>query len=351
MAGALKVGLIGAGGIAVQHGIGWLANAPRAEIVAVADVSAVRAQSFATSYSDGARVYEGIGDLIADPEVEAVDICLPHHLHTEAIVAAARAGKAILCEKPLCTTLEDAACIDEALRESGVTFVMAHNQLFQPSLIEARRLLASGVLGTTYIARSIEAFQNQGTSAAQIASDLKTGESRWAWRSDPVRMGGGEILDTGWHGSYRLLALADSRPVEVTAILDRFRMADLPSEDTGLLLVRFESGMLGEMLTSWAFATANDWQFEVMAEHGSVAGGKTATLHRLHGWSSPAEQTNEPVHSFTAEITYFLDVLQLGVTNLAPFETGARVLQLTKAAYQSAETGRPVRLPERPFEL
>jgi predicted dehydrogenase len=212
-------------------------------------------------------------------------------------------------------------------------------------------LLASGVLGTPYIVRSIEAFQNQGASALQVAAALRTGESPWAWRSDPVRMGGGEVLDTGWHGSYRLLALADSRPVEVTAILDRFRMADLPSEDTGLLLVRFDSGVLGEMLTSWAFATVNDWHFEVMAEHGSIAGNRTRTVHRLHAWAEPAELDNEPAHTFTAEITHFLDVLQLEVPNLAPFETGARVLQLTKAAYESAATGRPVRLPERPFEL
>ena len=349
---ALKVGLIGAGGIAAQHGVGWVANRPRGEIVAVADVSAVRATQFAETYSEGAQTYENFTDLIADPAVEAVDICLPHHLHTEAIIAAAEAGKAIFCEKPLCTTIEDAARINEVLARTGVTFVMAHNQLFQPSLIEARRLLRNNALGKPYILRSVEVFQNQGASAAQTAADLVTGESRWAWRSDPARMGGGEVLDTGWHGTYRLLALADSRPVEVTAVMDRFLMTNISTEDTGLLLVRFESGVLGEMLTSWAFSTVNDWHFEIMAEHGSMAGNKTVTAHKLHAWSTPAMQVNEPVHTFTAEITHFLDVLQLGVPSLAPFATGARVLQLTKAAYQSAAAGgSPVMLPENPYEL
>lgn len=351
MAKTLKVGLIGAGGIALQHGIGWTANAPRGNVVAVADVSAVRAEQFADRFSDGARIYSGIEEIVADPEVEAIDICLPHHLHTEAVIAAAQAGKAIFCEKPLCTTIDDAARINAVLQETGVTFVMAHNQLFQPSLIEARRLLTSGVLGTPYIARSIEVFQNQGASAAQAAADLVTGESRWAWRSDPARMGGGEVLDTGWHASYRLLALANSRPVEVTAVMDRFLLRDLPSEDTGLLLVRFESGLLGEILTSWAFSTVNDWHFEVMAEYGSLAGNRTVTAHRLHAWDQPSERRNEIAHTFTAEITHFLDVLQLGVPNLAPFDTGARVLQLTKAAYQSVETGCPVKLPANPYEL
>lgn len=351
MAETLRVGIIGAGGIAVQHGIGWRANAPRGEVVAVADVSPARAHKFANAYATNASIHDSIAAIVADPEVQAVDICLPHHLHTEAIIAAARAGKAIFCEKPLCTTLADAELIGTALQESGVTFVMAHNQLFQPSLIEARRLLASGVLGKPYIARSVEVFQNQGASLTQAAADQATGESRWSWRADPARMGGGEVLDTGWHASYRLLALAGSRPLRVTAVMDRFLMADLPSEDTGLLLVRFESGMLGEILTSWAFSTVDGWHFEVMAEHGSVAGHQNRTMHRLHAWNTHAELVSEPAHTFTAEITHFLDVVQLGVPNLAPFETAARVLQLTKGAYLSAETGQPVDLPENPYTL
>jgi predicted dehydrogenase len=348
----LKVGLIGAGGIATQHGIGWQANTARAELVAVADVSPVRAEQFATTYADSAETYASYEHLIANKAVEAVDICLPHHLHAPAIIAAAKAGKAIFCEKPLCTTIEDAKKIHDVLEETGVPFVMAHNQLFQPSVIEARRLLASDALGRPYIVRSIEVFQNQGTSAAQIAADEKTGESRWDWRADPARMGGGEVLDTGWHGSYRLLALAGSRPVEVTAVMDRFAMTNLSTEDTGLLIVRFENGVLGEMLTSWAFSTVNDWHFEVFAQYGSMAGNQTILAHKLHNWKVAAEQPYAPVHTFTAEISHFLDVLQLGVPSLAPFDMGARVLQLTKGAYQSvANGGLPVQLPENPYEL
>ena len=349
----LKVGLMGAGGIARQHGVAWRSNAPRGEIVAVADVSEARARAIADDYTGGrARLYDGIESLLTDPEIDAVDICLPHHLHTEAIIASARAGKAILCEKPLCTTLDDAARIDAALRESGVTFMMAHNQLFQPSLIEARRLLGAGTLGTPYFFRSMELFQNRAALSARATatSALPPGESPWAWRSDPQRMGGGEILDTGWHGTYRLLALANDRPIEVWATLGRFFLSDLPSEDTGLLVVRFASGTIGEMVTTWAFASVNAWQFEVMGELGSIAGAGTRTLHQVHTWPEPAERVSEPVHTFTAEVTHFLDVVQLGVPNLAPFETGARVLQLTKAAYLAAAEGRPVALPESPLE-
>ena len=347
----LKVGIVGAGGIAVHHGIAWAAHAARAEIIAVADISAARAHSLADRFSGGrARVYDGIEALLTDPEVEAVDICLPHHLHTAAIIAAARAGKAILCEKPLCTSLDDAAAIDAVLRETGVAFVMAHNQLFQPSLIEARRLLAAGTLGRPYVLRSVEAFQNIAALTGQAFVPLAEGESPWAWRADPARMGGGEVLDTGWHATYRLLALAgDDRPVEVTAMMDRFFLPGVPSEDTGVLLVRFASGAIGEIITSWAFAPVGAWQFEVMAEHGSVAGGKTSTVHQLHQWPAVAELRNDPVHTFTAEMPHFLDVVQHGAPNLAPFAAGARVLQLIKAAYRSVEEHCPIALPEDPL--
>ncbi len=349
--GTLKVGIVGAGGIAGQHGVAWRANAPRGEIVAVADISAPRAQWLAERYgADGARTYDGIDALLEDPEVEAVDICLPHHLHTSAIVAAARAGKAILCEKPLCTSLEDAAVIGDVLRKTDAVFVMAHNQLFQPSLVEARRLLTIGALGRPYLFRSIELFQNRGAVSGESSSFLPPGESPWAWRADPTRMGGGEVLDTGWHASYRLLALADSRPVEVTALTDRFLLPGEGSEDTGIVLVRFAGGAVGEILTSWAFASVGGWQYEVMGEQGSLAGSGQATFHQVHRWPQPAEYRHDPVHTFTAEVAHFLDVVQRGVPSLAPFETAARVLQLTMAAYRSAADKRAVALPADPLQ-
>jgi predicted dehydrogenase len=348
----LKVGIVGAGGIARAHGIGWQKSAARAEIVAVADVEPGRAQYLADQYgSSRAEIYPNIESLLTHPGLDAVDICLPHDLHTRAIIAAARAGKAILCEKPLCTSLADAVAIDAVLRETGVPFVMAHNQLFQPSLIEARQLLAAGMLGRPFVLRSIEVFQNRSALLGQTGHhSLGPGESPWAWRTDLKRMGGGEVLDTGWHASYRLLALANDRPVEVTAMTDRFLIPGLPAEDTGLLLVRFANGAIGEIITSWAFAAVGGWHFEVMAQNGSLAGSATKLVHQLHGWPAPAERAYEPVHTFTAEIAHFLDVVLRGAESMATFAHGARVLQLTMAAYRAVAERRAIALPENPLE-
>lgn len=347
----LRIGIVGSGWMGHVHAGAWLSNAPRARVVAVADVSPARASHLAAELGgDGIVSYADLATMLAETELDAVDICLPHHLHTEAILTAAAAGKAILCEKPLCTTLDDAATIRDALETSGVVFMAAHNQLFQPSLVEARRLLASGALGRPFYFRSIEAVQNRGFASGRVPIELGGGENPWSWRADPARMGGGEVLDTGWHATYRLLALAEERPVEVTAMMDRFVVKQLTAEDTGVIMVRFASGAIGEILTSWAFNPVGNWSFEVGAEHGSLAGAKDRLVHQLHGWPEPVATMNEPSlpRTFSSEVAHFLDIVQKGEPSLSTFDHAARVLQLTLAAYTAAETHQVVTLPEDP---
>ena len=336
----------------VVHATAWHTNAARAEVVAVADVSTARARDVADRFTDGrARTFSSPADLLADPAVEAVDICLPHHLHAETVGLAARAGKAILCEKPLCTTLDEAAAIGHVLRETGVPFMCAHNQLFQPSLIEAQRLLAAGSLGDVFLVRSIEASQNRMFRTGRLPVEIAAGESSHAWRADLKRMGGGEVLDTGYHAAYRLLALAGERPVEVLAMTERYFVQEIDAEDTGLVLVRFASGMLGEIVTSWAFSLPGDWQFEIGAARGSLAGSPTRLLRRVYDEPQVTEETNQEVHTYTSEVTHFLDVLQQGEPNRAGFEHAARALQLIQAAYRSAAERRAVTLPETATSL
>lgn len=352
MADVLNVGIIGGGWMGVVHAQGWHSNSSRARIAAVADVSDGRARYISDRYANGqARIYSDLGDLLADPKVDAVDICLPHHLHTDAIIQAAQGGKAILCEKPICTDIADVGRIRSALAETGVIFQAAHNQLFQPSLIEARRLLSEGALGRPYVIRSIEAGRNRGFQTGQAPVEMGQGESSFGWRADLQRSGGGEVLDTGWHATYRLLALADDRPIEVSALTHRYYVDQLDAEDTGLILVRFASGIIGEITTSWAFAFASGWHFEVGAERGSIAGNARRLIHSLHGWAQPAERPNDPVNTYTQEITHFLDVVQRGEPTRAPFDQAARALQLIKAAYKSAELHQAITIPEDPTQL
>ena len=342
----LRVGILGSGNIARQHARGWTSYPGDAEIVAFADIDTARAQKMSDAYTGGTAVAFGSGEeMLAETNLEVVDICLPHHLHTDAIIAAANAGKAVLCEKPLCTTLEDAAKIRDVVKERGIAFMGAHNQLFQPSLLEARRLMRGGFLGTPYMFRSIETFQSR---AWEPFGSGESDQRDWGWRSDIRQAGGGELIDTGYHGTYRLLSLADSRPVEVTSVLSNFFQKGLKTEDTAQVIVRFESGAVGEILTSWAFDVVGSKHFEVQGELGSLAGGPTKLEHQIHKWPDSATNSFEPVHTFTKEIEYFIEVLREGAPNPSNIDETARTLQVIKAAYLSADLGRTVQLPDDP---
>lgn len=345
----LRVGILGSGNIAIQHAIGWTAYPDRARIAAFVDIAVDRAQVMSQTYTNGvAKAYASLEALLADPSIDVVDVCLPHHLHTGAVIASAEAGKAILCEKPLCTNLEDARRIKAALDESGVPFMSAHNQLFQPSLIEARRLLSTGTLGKPFLFRSIETFQSRSFDP-HSNEPASVGSGQMGWRADLRQSGGGELLDTGYHSTYRLLSLANNdRPVEVTGFLSRFLLGHLPTEDTGQVTVRFASGAIGEILTSWALDVVDGTQFEVNAEFGAVGGGKESLTYQLYRWPDAHKRSFAPISSFTAEIGHFIDVVQQGAANPAGIDVATRVLQVIKGAYLSAKRGQTVTLPEDP---
>lgn len=345
----LRVGIVGAGGISNVHSVGWNSYPEKAVIAAYVDVATDRAQAQSDKYTGGkAKVYGSIDEAAADPDIDVFDICLPHHLHTPAILAGAKAGKAILCEKPLTTSLDDAITIQQAVDASGVIFMGAHNNLFYPSLLEARRLLDGGFLGNPYYLRSIETFQARSFDPWEPGSSGKGGDQK-GWRADLKQAGGGELLDTGYHSTYRLLSLANGeRPVEVFGMLSRFLHQNLPTEDTGQVLVRFASGVVGEIITSWAFDVVGARHFEVSAEFGTLAGGPNYLEHQLYRWPEAAKRTFDPIHSFTLEIGHFIDMVQSGAKNAAPMAETIRTLQVIKGAYLSAQAGQWVTLPEDP---
>ncbi len=345
----LRVGIVGAGGISNVHSNGWNNFPETAVIAAYCDVATDRAAIQSQKYTGGkAKVYASIDELVADPDIDVIDICLPHHLHKPAVLAGAKAGKAILCEKPLTTSLPDAKEIKTAVDASGVIFMGAHNNLFYPSLLEARRLLDGGFLGTPYFYRTIETFQSRSFDPWTVGSSGKAGDQR-GWRADIRQAGGGELLDTGYHSTYRLLSIAQGdRPIEVFGVLSRFLHHNLPTEDTGQVLVRFESGAIGEIITSWAFDVLDNRHFEVSGEFGTLAGGPNYLAHQLYRWPEGARRTFDPIQSFTLEIGHFIDVVKGTAKNAAPLDDTIRTLQVIKGAYLSAKEGQWVTLPEDP---
>ena len=138
----IKVGVLGGGGIVDAHIRGYRAYADAIEVIAVADVVEETAQRRAAEL--GAAAYTDFRQMILEADLDAVDICLPHHLHAEAILAAAQAGKHILCEKPLCLTVQQAEQVQQAVSAAAVTLMCAHNQLYLPAVTKAKQLLDDG---------------------------------------------------------------------------------------------------------------------------------------------------------------------------------------------------------------
>lgn len=329
----IKVGLIGCGGIAGVH-LGAYLKLDDVQVSAVCDVDAAQAQARA-ELAGGARVFDSIDALLADGDVDAVDICLPHHLHRDAIVAAANAGKHILCEKPLCLTLTEAAEVKKAVADAGVTLMCAHNQLFMPSVRYARELLDSGVLGQVYELRTTDSFYHHFNPETM------------GWRAHRELIGGGELIDTGYHPSYLLLYLAGSEPVEVTAMTSRHRLAFMDGEDSAQVLVRFASGAVGNIVTSWAYEpTDNTERFSVVAEKGYLYGTKSELRYKVRG-SDPAVVTTVhtgEANTFDAEIADFVTCVRDGRRPIHNEDDGINVLKVILGAFQSVEEKRTVDL-------
>jgi predicted dehydrogenase len=326
--GKVKVGIIGSGGITGEHARGILAHSSEIACVALCDISEANLKTRSAQlgglppgaqFKDWKKMLRDLGDTL-----DAVIIGLPHHLHAPAILDSAAAGKHILCEKPMCLSLKEADAIAAAVRKAGVTYMSAHNQLFMPAVQEAKRLIESGELGRIRWIRSQDCFR-AGVSGF-----------KGAWRSKLKFQGGGELIDTGYHPTYRLLHLAGSKAVGVRASMGRY-LQPIEGEDTAAVQVRFASGVIGEILTSWAFNNPyGSHQIHVIGEKGQVF-GSGSTLYLLpSSFSEPAKMNLRSVDTFTEQIKHFADCLTQGRRPLHSVEEGRAVLEIILKAAKDA---------------
>jgi predicted dehydrogenase len=320
----IKVGLLGGGGIVDAHIRGYRTYADAIEVTAIADVVDETARRRAAEL--GATAYSDFRLMIDEADLDAVDICLPHHLHAEAIVAAAQAGKHILCEKPLCLTVQQADEVQRVVSAAGVTLMCAHNQLFLPAVSTAKQLLEQGILGSVYEVRTSDSFYNDFNP------------QNMGWRATAATSGGGELMDTGYHPTYLMLHLAGGSPVEATALLSRHRLRFMDSEDSAQVLVRFDNGVVGHLVTSWAYQPPpGSERFSVVGERGSLhSDGRDLTVS-LRGSTSQTYDFDD-VDTYVSEIGHFADCLRSGARPLHTEREGIDVLCLILAAYEGARS-------------
>ncbi len=323
----VHLAIIGAGGISAEHAQGILANPGLAECVALCDVSDENLQKRNEQLGGGCRLFHDWRTMLAElgDGLDAVDICLPHHLHAPAITDVARAGKDVLCEKPLCTTLAEADRLVEVVRETGVLYQSAHNQLFMPCVVEAKKRIVAGEIGEVRWLRSQDCFVNPVT----VLKDK--------WRASLKTQGGGELIDTGYHPTYRLLHLAGSEVVGVRASMARFTQP-IEGEDTASVQVRFASGAIGEILTSWSMNNPHgSHQIHVAGSTGQLWGSHHTLWLLPDGEKEPRQIDLEPVQTIPAQVGDFVRRVRSRERPLHSVEEGRTVLDVIVRATTDAD--------------
>ncbi len=327
VAAPVRIAIVGTGGISGAHAPGYKRLADKLHVVALCDVDpeAMAARSDQLGgvdqrFADWRTMFRELAG-----RLDAVDLCLPHHLHAPAILDAAAAGLHVFCEKPMCTSTADADAIADAVDRAGVTYMAAHNQMFMPAVLEARRRIDAGDLGRVMYLRSQDCFNAGPRTRAQ-----------WKWRADAQTQGGGELIDTGYHPAYRLLYLAASPAVAVRATMGRF-LQEIDGEDAAALSVRFANGSVGELLTSWAFNNPHgSHQIHVIGDKAQLYGSESTLYFLPHGEKTPTEQAFPPTDTFAAELEHFADCLTHGTKPICGVAEGRAVLELILQATDSA---------------
>ena len=229
-------GIIGCGWVARDYVAPGIVHAPNARLLALHDPDPAAMTAIAVS-APGAVSSTDLGAFLETPGLDAVYIATPNHLHRPLTEAGARAGKHVLCEKPMATTTADAEAMTRACADAGVQYGTAFDQRFQARHRKLKELASSGALGTITAARIHYACWTPGdwVPPTQAAHDN--------WRVDPARAGGGAFIDLAPHG-LDLLQWILGEPVAEVACLFQRRVFDYPVDDGAALIGQFASGAL-----------------------------------------------------------------------------------------------------------
>lgn len=313
---SLPFGLIGAGWIGSFHAETLARRLPGAHLAAVADPVPGAAERFS-----GAATYLDPLELIADPSVEAVAICSPAATHADLVVAAARAGKHVFCEKPMALTLDDADRAIEAARTAGVALQVGFNRRFARDFADMHTRIVDGAIGTPQLLRSLT--RDPGISA-ESASRVKP------WTI---------FTETLIHDFDTLCWLnPGARVTQVYAQADALvhpQFADQGFLDTSVVQLRFDNGAFGVAEANFQAVYGYDVRGEVFGSGGVLLAGRAPD-------DAAAANIELFADAYVAQFAHFVASVQAGTE---PSVTGvdARIaLQIALAARESVETGAPV---------
>ena len=342
----VRLGLIGCGGIVrLSHAPGYLAVPELVRVTALADPVPDNLRGMGEMLAvPPERRYADYRDMLERADLDAVTIATPHHMHAEQAIDAAAAGVAVVSEKPMATSVEQAEEVLAAVRRHGVPYAVVHNFLFTPGMERARALLADGAVGTPFFGRAKSLFNKTDDQA----------DPNTVWRAS-LAAGGGAINDTAYHEIYLLETLvgAPVRYVEARVATQHFAFE---VDDLALLLLEHEGGALSTVATSWCVPGGDAGESANLAEVQGAAGG-VRVMRRGRGLWQYARSTREwrqadlppqPAWAESGHGRYFVatfEALAAGAPPPIGGELALHNLRIVAAARRATAERRAVELP------
>ena len=344
----IGIGMIGCGKIAQVRHIPEYADNPDAELKGFYDLSLERAQEMADKY--GGKAYESVEALLADPEIDAVSVCVANNAHADISIQALRAGKHVLCEKPMAVTIEECeAMVDEA-KKAGKFLMIGHNQRLAKAHVKAKELIDAGLIGRIITFRTT--FGHGGPETWSITPGKNV------WFFDKKRAAMGAMADLGIHKTDLIDFLTGQTVVKTTAqvsTLDK-RGPDgelIGVDDNAFCIYEMSGGIMGTMTVSWTYYGAEDNSTILYGEKGIMRiyddpeHSIVVTLADGTKISYDVEkiQTNDN-QTKSGVIDMWMDCL---TTNTPPVISGESALAAMRAVFasiRSSELGQAVEIPE-----
>ncbi len=333
----MRIGIIGVGAMGGTHAAAWAEiGAPVAGFVAARHD---HAQALAARYE--APAYPDLASLL--PHIDALDICTPTHLHHDMVVQAARAGKHIICEKPLARTVAEGQDMIRVCREAGVKLLVGHVVRFFPEYVAAKEAVEAGQVGQVAVVRL----------RRNVFRPRKTRDN---WFLE-FEKSGGMILDLMIHDfDYARWVAGEVTTVYCKHIGDPARSPG----DHGLAILTHASGALTHVEGSWAYPPPTfRTQFEIAGSEGLLLhdSAATAPIGLFRHQTAGDEAGDVPVPTspllespYTTQLRAFYDHLRHDAPVPVSAEDGLAALQIALAAIVSTQTGQPVQLQSLAFQ-
>jgi len=347
--GRVKVGIIGSGFEADIHAASFQIMPEEAEVVAVASPTAGNAAKLAQRYSIP-RVFTDYREMLREDDIEMVTITAPNSLHAQMTVDIARAGKHVVCEKPLCMTLEEADLMIDTCQKEGVLLMYAEELFFTPKYVKAKEMADQGAFGKVYMVKQAE--KHFGPHAP------------WFW--DVAQSGGGVFMDMGCHGiAFCYWFLNRPKIKNVSCQMGTYVHGHKTrGEDNSICIIEFENNAVGLIEDSWARRGGMEDRIEVYGEGGVTYAdlhmGNALPTYSEYGYGYAVEKApttqgwTHPVfeelwnYGFPQEMLHFARCVRAKEEPQATGADGRLVQEVLYAGYQSAGLGKKIELPFRP---